>query len=140
MNFSKILNWIFGIMAFVGFFLMIGAVEMGIYEPITAHMLEFVIGMILMIPGIVYLKILERSEVLHYSRCFKKSAVAKRVLILLTVAFSVGLVIGGISGYVLKTHINSRDKEITTEQILERDNTETLVCGAYDDRKDVSKW
>lgn len=38
MNFSKILNWIFGIMAFIGVFLIIGtvgasdyAVEMGIY-------------------------------------------------------------------------------------------------------------
>lgn len=39
MNFSKILNWIFGIMAFIGVFLIIGAVgasdyavEMGIYK------------------------------------------------------------------------------------------------------------
>ena len=57
MNFSKILNWIFGIMAFIGVFLMIGAVgasdyavEMGIYEPLTAH---------LKIPGII---ITERSD------------------------------------------------------------------------------
>ena len=47
MNFSKILNWIFGIMAFIGVFLIIGAVgasdyavEMGIYEPLTAHLKE----------------------------------------------------------------------------------------------------
>lgn len=39
MNYSKILNWIFGIMAFIGVFLIIGAVgasdyavEMGIYQ------------------------------------------------------------------------------------------------------------
>lgn len=39
MNYSKILNWIFGIMAFIGVFLIIGAVgasdyavEMGIYH------------------------------------------------------------------------------------------------------------
>lgn len=45
MNYSKILNWIFGIMAFIGVFLIIGAVgasdyavEMGIYEPLTAHL------------------------------------------------------------------------------------------------------
>lgn len=51
MNFSKILNWIFGIMAFIGVFLIIGAVgasdyavEMGIYEPLTAHLKEYIIG------------------------------------------------------------------------------------------------
>lgn len=42
MNYSKILNWIFGIMAFIGVFLIIGA--------------------ILMIPGIIYLKITERGD------------------------------------------------------------------------------
>ena len=57
MNYSKILNWIFGIMAFIGFILIIGAVgasdyavEMHIYEPITAHMKE------------IYLKITERGD------------------------------------------------------------------------------
>lgn len=45
MNFSKILNWIFGIMAFIGVFLIIGAV-----------------GAILIIPGIIYLKIMERGD------------------------------------------------------------------------------
>lgn len=69
MNYSKILNWIFGIMAFIGFILIIGAVgasdyavEMGIYEPITAHMKEIVIGIVLMIPGIIYLEIVERGD------------------------------------------------------------------------------
>lgn len=54
MNYSKILNWIFGIMAFIGVFLIIGAVgasdyavEMGIYEPLTAHLKEYIIGAIL---------------------------------------------------------------------------------------------
>lgn len=66
MNYLKILSWVFGIMAFIGVFLIIGAVgasdyavEMGIYEPITAHMKEYVIGVILIIPEIVYLKIVE---------------------------------------------------------------------------------
>ena len=69
MNYSKILNWIFGIMAFIGVFLIIGAVgasdyevEMGIYEPLTAHLKEYIIGAILMIPGIIYLKITERGD------------------------------------------------------------------------------
>jgi hypothetical protein len=49
MNFSKILNWVFGIMAFIGVFLIIGAVgasdyavEMGIYEPLTVHLKEYI--------------------------------------------------------------------------------------------------
>ena len=74
MNYSKILNWMcirdrFGIMAFIGVFLIIGAVgasdyavEMGIYEPLTAHLKEYIIGAILIIPGIIYLKITERGD------------------------------------------------------------------------------
>lgn len=69
MNYSKILNWIFGIMAFIGVFLMIGtvgasdyAVEMGIYEPFTARLKEYIIGVVLIIPGIIYLKITERGD------------------------------------------------------------------------------
>ena len=66
MNYSKILNWIFGITAFIGFILIIGAVgasdyavEMHIYEPLTAHLKEYIIGAILIIPGII---ITERSD------------------------------------------------------------------------------
>ena len=69
MNYSKILDWIFGIMAFIGFVLIIGAVgssdladELGIYEPVNAHMKEMVIGVILMMPGIIYLEIIERGD------------------------------------------------------------------------------
>lgn len=63
MNFSKILNWIFGIMAFIG---AVGAsdyaVEMGIYEPLTARLKEYIFCVILIIPGIIYLKITERGD------------------------------------------------------------------------------
>lgn len=69
MNFSKILNWLFGIMAFIGVFLIIGAVgasdyavEIGIYEPFTAHLKEYIFGVILIILGIIYLKIIERGD------------------------------------------------------------------------------
>ena len=64
----------------------------------------------------------------------RKSAMVKRVLILIGVALVVGLVIGNVSGYALKTHITAKDKQKTEEHTLERDNTETLVYGAYDDR------
>lgn len=58
----------------------------------------------------------------------------KRVLILIGVALVVGLVIGNVSGYALKTHITAKDKQKTEEQTLERSSTKTLVYGAYDDR------
>lgn len=58
----SILDKVFGIMEIIGFFLIVGAVgasdyavEMHIYEPVTAHMKEIVIGVILMIPGMICL-------------------------------------------------------------------------------------
>lgn len=58
----SILDKVFGIMTIIGFFLIVGAVgasdyavEMHIYEPVTAHMKEIVIGVILMIPGMICL-------------------------------------------------------------------------------------
>lgn len=63
MNYSKILNWIFGIMAFIGFFLIIGAVgasdladELGIYEPVNAHMKHIFMGFILMVPCFIRMR------------------------------------------------------------------------------------
>ena len=60
---------------------------------------------------------------MNYSKNLRKSAMAKRVLILLGVAFCVGLVIGNVSGYALKTHITAKDKQKTEEQTLERSST-----------------
>lgn len=71
---------------------------------------------------------------MNYSKNLRKSAMAKRVLILLGVAFGIGLAVGGVSVYAMKTHITAKDKEKSIERTLERDNTETLVYGAYDDR------
>lgn len=58
----SILDKVFGIWQLFGFFLIVGAVgasdyavEMHIYEPVTAHMKEIVIGVILMIPGMICL-------------------------------------------------------------------------------------
>lgn len=58
----------------------------------------------------------------------------KRVLILIGAALGIGLVIGSVSGYTLKTHITAKNKEKSTERRLERSSTETLVYGAYDNR------
>lgn len=71
---------------------------------------------------------------MNYSRNLKKSAIAKRILILLSVSLGMGVMVGGVSGYTLKTHITSKDREKSTERRLERDSTEILVYGAYDDR------
>lgn len=71
---------------------------------------------------------------MNYSKNLKKSAIAKRVLILLGVSLGVGLMIGGVSGYALKTHITARDKDKSIECTLEQGSTDTLVYGAYDDR------
>ena len=69
MNYSKIISWVLGIMALIGFLLLIGAVgasdravEMGVYEPLTAHIKGAVIGLMLMIPEVIYLNIVERSD------------------------------------------------------------------------------
>ena len=61
---------------------------------------------------------------MNYSKSMRKSAMVKRVLILIGAALGIGLVIGSVSGYALKTE----------EQTLEQSSTKTLVYGAYDDR------
>ena len=71
---------------------------------------------------------------MNYSKSMRKSAMVKRVLILIGAALGIGLVIGSVSGYTLKTHITAKDKEKSTERRLERSSTETLVYGAYDNR------
>lgn len=70
---------------------------------------------------------------MNYSKNLRKSAMAKRVLILLGVAFGVGLAVGGVSVYALKTHITAKDKEKSIERTLERDNTETNYV-AFNDK------
>ena len=71
---------------------------------------------------------------MNYSRSLRKSEMEKRLLLLLSIMLSVGLVVGGLSGYAVRTHITVDDSEKMTDCILERGNTESLVYGAYDDR------
>lgn len=49
---------------------------------------------------------------MNYSKNLRKSAMAKRVLTLLGVAFCVGLAVGGVSVYALKTHITAKDDKL----------------------------
>lgn len=55
---------------------------------------------------------------MNYSKNLRKSAMAKRVLILLGVAFCVGLAVGGVSVYALKTHITAKDRDKSIERTL----------------------
>mgnify|MGYP002793707934 CR=1 FL=1 len=71
---------------------------------------------------------------MNYSKNLKKSAIARRILILLSVSLGTGIMVGGVSGYTLKTHITAKDKDKSIEHTLEWDNTETLVFGTYDNR------
>ena len=71
---------------------------------------------------------------MNYSKNLKKSAIAKRILILLSVSLGIGVMVGGVSGYTLKTHITAKGKDKSIEHTLEWENTETLVFGAYDNR------
>lgn len=43
-------------------------------------------------------------EKMNYSKNLRRVALAKRVIILMCIAFIIGMVIGGIGGYALKTY------------------------------------
>lgn len=71
---------------------------------------------------------------MNYSKNLRKAAMAKRVLTMLCIALLLGLVIGGVSGYVLKGHITAKDKKKEVTGTNTQLSTKTLVYGAYDDR------
>lgn len=56
------------------------------------------------------------------------------MLCLMGLSLSVGLLVGCLSGYALKTHITANDKEKGETHTSEQLSSETLVYGAYDDR------
>lgn len=71
---------------------------------------------------------------MNYSKNLRKAAMAKRVIIMLFIALFLGLAVGGVSGYALKTHITAKDKGKEEIHTSEHVSTKTLVYGAYDDR------
>ena len=71
---------------------------------------------------------------MNYSKNLRKAAMAKRIIVSWVFVAVVFSLVGGLSGYALKTHITAKDREKEEIHTSEQSSTETLVYGAYDDR------
>nr|DAQ34721.1 MAG TPA: hypothetical protein [Caudoviricetes sp.] len=71
---------------------------------------------------------------MNYSKNLRKAAMAKRIIVSWVIVAVVFFLVGGLSGYVLKTHITAKDREKEEIHTSEQLSTKTLVYGAYDDR------
>lgn len=71
---------------------------------------------------------------MNYSKNLRKAAMAKRIIASWAVVAVVFSLVGGLSGYALKTHITVKDREKEKIHTSEQVSTETLVYGAYDNR------
>lgn len=69
-----------------------------------------------------------------YQKNLRRKAMAQRTMILCGICSLVALLIGGVSGYALKTHITAKSEQKAETQGNGQVGTETLVFGAYDDR------
>lgn len=70
---------------------------------------------------------------MNYSKNLRKSALGKRIITSWVIVAVVFFFVGGMSGYVMKTHITDRVKEKEKIHTSEQENTRTLVYGVYDD-------
>lgn len=71
---------------------------------------------------------------MNYSKSYRLSDVAKRVAMLCAVVGVISLLVGGVCGYALKTHISHKTAVKTDGQATEQDSGHVLVYGAYDSR------
>lgn len=71
---------------------------------------------------------------MNYSKNIKRADIAKRVILSWCVVAVVFLLIGGVSGYALKTHITAKQGSQGEKQTNIQAEGKTLVYGAYDDR------
>jgi len=71
---------------------------------------------------------------MNYSknRNLRKAAIGKRVILSWVIIGMVCYIIGGVSGYALKTHIIAKNKPNEEEQTIEQVQLELSVFGAYD--------
>lgn len=71
---------------------------------------------------------------MNYSKNLRKAAIAKRVITSWVIVAVVGMTIGGVSGYAIKSHITAKSETKTQEQTNEQTQDEFTVYGSYDDR------
>lgn len=71
---------------------------------------------------------------MNYSKSIKRADIAKRVILSWCVVAVVFSLIGGVSGYALKTHITAKQGSQHEMQTNIQEEVKTLVYGAYDDR------
>lgn len=71
---------------------------------------------------------------MNYSKNIKRSDIAKRVILSWCIVAVVFLLIGGVSGYALKTHITAKQGSQDEMQTNIQEEVKTLVYGEYDDR------
>lgn len=71
---------------------------------------------------------------MNYSKNIRRSSIAKRVMVSWLVVAIVSALVGGVSGYALKTHIVAKQTVTEENQTITQVQHETLVYGAYDDR------
>ena len=71
---------------------------------------------------------------MNYSKNLRKAAMAKRIIVSWVIVAVVFSLVGGLSGYALKTHITAKDREKEEIHTSEQSSTETLVYGTYDER------
>lgn len=70
---------------------------------------------------------------MNYSKNIKRADIAKRVILSWCVVAVVFLMIGGVSGYALKTHITAKQGGQDEKHTNIQEEVKTLVYGAYDD-------
>lgn len=71
---------------------------------------------------------------MNYSKSIKRADIAKRVILSWCIVAVVFALIGGVSGYALKTHITAKQGNNDEQQTNIQAEDKTLVYGAYDDR------
>lgn len=70
---------------------------------------------------------------MNYSKNLRRIAIGKRIIALACITALFGMVIGGISGYAMKTHTTARDRVKEQAHINEQSDVHVIVYEACDD-------
>lgn len=71
---------------------------------------------------------------MNYSRNLKRAAMAQRVIVLMIITACVSLLVGGVVGYAVKTHITAKERANEQDTVNSQGDGTMIVYGAYDDR------